>query len=272
MKLLATPGARVAVGTLAGFALLAVAAPWILPDPYAIPDAIGGRLLAPGLAHPLGTDALSRDILARVARGAAVSLQVGLLAALLATCLGGMIGLTSAAVGGVMDTVLMRTTDGLASVPRAFAILFAAAAWPAMPLWALTLLLGVTGWYAVARIARGEGVRLMRTDALLAARALGAGRLRVIFRHLLPNVVGQLAVATALGVGEAMLLEAGLSFLGAGVRPPIPSWGNMIHDGKDVLLTAPWATLAPGLALTAAVLAANRLGDAVRDAFDPRTR
>ena len=102
--------------------------------------------------------------------------------------------------------------------------------------------------------------------------ALGAGRVRVIFRHLLPNVAGQLAVATALGVGEAMLLEAGLSFLGAGVRPPTPSWGSMIHDGKDVLLTAPWATLAPGIALTCAVLAANRIGDAVRDAFDPRTR
>jgi len=109
-------------------------------------------------------------------------------------------------------------------------------------------------------------------DALTAARALGAGRARIIFRHLLPNVAGQLAVATALGVGEAMLLEAGLSFLGAGVRPPTASWGGMIHDGKDVLLTAPWATLAPGLALTAVVLAANRLGDALRDAFDPRTR
>jgi peptide/nickel transport system permease protein len=272
MRILATPGSRVAVATLAGFALLAAVAPWVLPDPYAIPDAIGGRLLPPGLAHPLGTDALSRDILARLARGGAVSLQVGLSAALLATLLGGTIGLASAALGGATDTVLMRTTDGFASVPRAFAILFAAAAWPAMPLWALTLLLGATGWYAVARIARGEAVRLMQTDALLAARALGAGRLRVIFRHLLPNVAGQLAVATALGVGEAMLLEAGLSFLGAGVRPPVPSWGSMIHDGKDVLLAAPWATLAPGLALTCAVLAANRIGDAVRDAFDPRTR
>lgn len=272
MKGLASPGARVAIVTLAAFALLALFGPWLLPDPYAIPDAVGGRLLAPSLAHPLGTDALSRDILARLARGGAVSLQVGLLAALLATCIGGTIGLASAAFGGVTDSVVMRTTDGLASVPRAFALLFAAAAWPTMPRSALILLLGATGWYAVARIARGEGTRLMQTDALLAARALGAGRLRVIFRHLLPNVTGQLAVATALGVGEAMLLEAGLSYLGAGVRPPIPSWGSMIHDGKDVLLTAPWATLAPGLALTCVVLAANRIGDAVRDTFDPRTR
>ncbi len=265
-------GARVAVVTLVALALLAILAPWLLPDPNAIPDAIGGRLLAPSLAHPFGTDALSRDLLARVARGGAVSLEVGLLAALLATLLGGAVGLTAAAIGGPLDTLLMRLTDALASVPRAFAILFAAAAWPLMPVGALILLLGVTGWYAVARITRAEGARLMRSDAILAARALGARRLRIIFRHLLPNVAGQLAVATALGVGEAMLLEAGLSFLGAGVRPPTPSWGSMIHEGKDVLLSAPWATIAPGIALTCAVLAANRIGDSIRDAYDPRTR
>ncbi|MEO6068324.1 MAG: ABC transporter permease, partial [Gemmatimonadota bacterium] len=272
MKPFRTPGARIAVATLVAFALLALLAPWLLQNPNAMPDPVGERLLGPSLAHPFGTDALSRDLLARLARGGAISLQVGLSAALLASIVGGSIGMLAGSAGRVADTLMMRGTDAFASVPRAFAILFVVAAWPEMPLWAFTLLLGVTGWYAVARIVRAESLRLMATDALTAARALGAGRARIIFRHLLPNVAGQLAVATALGVGEAMLLEAGLSFLGAGVRPPTPSWGGMIHDGKDVLLTAPWATLAPGLALTAAVLATNRIGDALRDAFDPRTR
>jgi peptide/nickel transport system permease protein len=272
MNAFRAPGARIAVAALAALALIAVVGPWLLPDPHAMPDINTGRLLAPGPGHLLGTDALSRDILARVARGGAISLLVGLFAALIATTVGGLVGLTAGALGGLPDGTLMRSTDALAAVPRAFAILFAAAAWPQMPVWALIVLLGVTGWHAVARIVRGEAVRLMKTDALAAARALGAGRARIIFRHLLPNVAGQLAVATALGVGEAMLLEAGLSFLGAGVRPPVPSWGGMIHESKDVLLTAPWATIAPGIALTIAVLAANRIGDAVRDTCDPRDR
>ena len=272
MKGFTDRGARIALGTIAAFALLALLAPWLLPDPNATPDPVGARLLAPSFTHLLGTDALSRDLFARLAHGGAISLEVGLLAAGIATFVGGLVGLSAGAVGGALDQLLMRLTDALATVPRAFALLFVVAAWPELPLGAFILLLGVTGWYAVARIVRAEAVRLMATDALTAARALGAGRARIIFRHLLPNVAGQLAVATALGVGEAMLLEAGLSFLGAGVRPPTASWGGMIHDGKDVLLTAPWATLAPGLALTAVVLAANRLGDALRDAFDPRTR
>jgi ABC-type dipeptide/oligopeptide/nickel transport system permease subunit len=268
----AARGSRLALATLGLFVFLAISAPWLLPDPNATPDPIGARLLAPSFAHLLGTDALSRDLFARLAHGGAISLQVGLLAAILATLVGGLVGLTAGALGGPVDQLLMRTADALATVPRAFALLFVVAAWPELPLGAFILLLGVTGWYAVARIVRAEAVRLMATDAISAARALGAGRSRIIFRHLLPNVAGQLAVATALGVGEAMLLEAGLSFLGAGVRPPTASWGGMIHDGKDVLLTSPWATLAPGLALTAVVLATNRLGDALRDAFDPRTR
>lgn len=272
MKALRDRGARIAAGTLGALVLLALLAPWLLPDPYAMPDIVNGRLLPPGTGHLLGTDLLSRDVLARVAQGGAISLLVGCFAAIIASALGGMVGLGAGAAGGLTDGLLMRGTDALAAIPRAFAILFAAAAWPAMPLWALILLLGATGWHAVARIVRGEAVRLMKTDALAAARALGAGRSRIIFRHLLPNVAGQLAVATALGVGEAMLLEAGLSFLGAGVRPPVPSWGGMIHESKDVLLTAPWATIAPGIALTLAVLAANRIGDAVRDAYDPRDR
>lgn len=263
---------RSAFAALGAVVLLAIVAPWVLPDPNAIPDPVAGRLLAPAIAHPLGTDALSRDVLARLARGGAISLSIGVVAALIASILGGLVGMTAGSLGGVTDAALMRTTDVLASIPRAFAMLFIAAAWQGIPIWAFALLLGVTGWYAVARIIRAESVRLAGTDAITAARALGAGPARIIFKHLLPNVSGQLATATALGVGEVMLLEAGLSFLGAGIRPPTPSWGVMIHDGKDVLLSAPWVTLAPGIALTIVVLAVNRLGDALRDATDPRTR
>jgi peptide/nickel transport system permease protein len=249
VKLLATRGAKVAAGTLLAFVLLALVAALLAPDPNAITDPVAGRLLAPGLAHPLG-----------------------LTAALCSAVLGALVGMCAGLFGGAIDTLLMRGVDVLTTVPRAFVLLFAAAAWETMPPWAFTLLIGLTGWYVVARIVRAETVRLMTTEALVAARALGADPVRIIFRHLLPNVTGQLAVATALGVGEVMLLEAGLSFLGAGLRPPTPSWGVMIHDGKDVLLTAPWVTLAPGLALTIVVLAVNRLGDAVRDAADPRSR
>ena len=270
MKGFAAPGARLALATLAGVAVFAILAHWLAPDPNAINDPVGGRLLAPSLGHLLGTDQLSRDVLARLARGGAISLSIGVGAALCSGVLGALVGLTAGSVGGAIDGLLMRALDAFGAVPRAFVLLFAAAAWEGMPAWAFTLLLGVTGWYAVARIVRAEAVRLMATEAVAAARALGAGRSRIILRHLLPNVTGQLAVATALGVGEVMLLEAGLSFLGAGIRPPTASWGVMIHDGKDVLLTAPWLTLAPGLALTGVVLAVNRLGDAVRDAADPR--
>lgn len=270
MRAFRAPGARLALATLVGVLLLALAAWWLGPDPNAITDPVGGRFLGPSAAHLLGTDQLSRDLLARLARGGAISLTIGLTAALCSGILGGLIGMAAGAAGGWVDVVLMRGIDALGTIPRAFVLLFAAAAWEGMPPWAFTLLLGVTGWYAVARIVRAESVRLMATDALAAARALGAGRARVIFRHLLPNVTGQMAVATALGVGEVMLLEAGLSFLGAGLRPPTPSWGVMIHDGKDVLLTAPALTLWPGLALTLVVLAVNRLGDALRDAADPR--
>ena len=265
-------GARAALGTLALLALAALVAPLLLPDPAAAPDPLGARLLVPSLAHPLGTDALSRDVLARLAHGTGISLRVGLLAALVAGALGAFVGLGAAAAGGLADDLLMRGTDALASIPRAFAVLFAVAAWPGMPLGGFTLLLGITGWMAVARIVAAEGRRMMAGDAVAAARALGAGRRRIILRHLLPNAAGQLIVATALGVGEAMLLEAGLSFLGAGVRPPTPSLGTLLHDGKDALAAAPWLTVAPGLVLTAAVLATNRLGDALRDAFDPRQR
>jgi peptide/nickel transport system permease protein len=272
MKSFRAPSARVAMVVLGGTALLALLAPLILPDPNVMPDPVSGGLRSPGVEHLLGTDILSRDVLARLARGGALSLVIGLTAAVTSTVLGAGVGLVAAVAGRGVDAVLMRGVDGLISIPRAFVVLFAAAAWDRLPIWGVVALLGITGWYAIARIVRNAGVRLMGTEAILAARALGASRRRIIVRHLLPNIAGQLSVATALGIGEVMLLEAGLSFLGAGIRPPTPSWGGMIHEGKDVLLAAPWVSLAPGIALVLVVLAVNRLGDALRDTFEPRSR
>jgi peptide/nickel transport system permease protein len=164
----------------------------------------------------------------------------------------------------------MRLVDGAMAVPRLFVLLLLVAAWERMPLVALMLVIGATGWLGTSRLVRAEVLRLRQTEFVQAAGALGAGPLRIMFRHLLPNATGPLLVAATLGVGDVILLEAGLSFLGMGVRPPTPSWGGMILDGKDVLTSAPWVSIFPGLAIIATVLAVNLLGDALRIASDPR--
>ena len=165
----------------------------------------------------------------------------------------------------------MRLVDGALAIPRLFLLLLVLAGDWRVPLAALILLIGATGWFATSRLVRGEVLRLSEESYVSAAEALGrvAGA-RIIFRHLLPNTLGPLLVAATLGVGDVILLEAGLSFLGLGVQPPTPSWGGMILDGKPCLATAPWAGLFPGLAIVVTVLSANLLGDALRDAVDPR--
>ena len=173
-------------------------------------------------------------------------------------------------VGGAVDTVLMRLIDAALAIPRLFLLLLVLAVWEQVPVAVLVLLIGATGWFGTGRLVRGEVLRLREESYVRAAEALGASRRRIIFRHLLPNTAGPLLVAATLGVGDVILLEAGLSFLGLGVQPPTPSWGGMILDAKSVLVAAPWAGIFPGLAIVATVLAANLFGDALRDAVDPR--
>jgi peptide/nickel transport system permease protein len=251
-------------------AVTAVVGPWLLPDPLAQPDILAGSL-PPGLGHPFGTDQLNRDILSRVVTGARISLSVALLAVALSMTLGAAVGLVSGYLGGVVDAALMRLVDGALAIPRLFILLMVLAVWERVPVLALILLIGATGWFATSRIVRAEVLRLREETYVRAAEALGARRRRIIFRHLLPNVVGPLLVTATLAVGDVILLEAGLSFLGLGIQPPMPSWGGMILDSKEVLVSAPWAGIFPGLAIVITVLSANLFGDALRDAVDPRS-
>lgn len=251
-------------------ALTAVIGPWLLPDPLAQPDILGGSL-PPGLGHPFGTDQLSRDVLARVVAGARISLSIALLAVALSVTIGAAVGLVSGYWGGVVDAALMRLVDGALAIPRLFILLLVLAVWERVPMAALIVLIGTTGWFATSRLVRGEVLRLREEGYVHAAEALGARPRRIIFRHLLPNALGPLLVAATLGVGDVILLEAGLSFLGLGIQPPTPSWGGMILDSKEVLVSAPWAGIFPGLAIVITVLSANLFGDALRDAVDPRS-
>ena len=263
------PQGRVGALILLIVVVTAIVGPWLLPDPLSQPDILAGSM-PPGLGHPFGTDQLNRDILSRVVTGARISLGVALLAVALSMTLGAAVGLVSGYLGGVVDAALMRLVDGALAIPRLFILLLVLAVWERVPVLALILLIGATGWFATSRIVRAEVLRLREEAYVRAAEALGARRRRIIFRHLLPNVVGPLLVTATLAVGDVILLEAGLSFLGLGIQPPLPSWGGMILDSKEVLVSAPWAGIFPGLAIVITVLSANLFGDALRDAVDPR--
>lgn len=251
-------------------AVAALVGPWLLPDPLAQPDILAGGL-PPGAGHPFGTDQLSRDVLARVVNGARISLGVSVLAVTLSVTLGAAVGIVAGYWGGVIDAALMRLVDGALAIPRLFILLLVLAVWERVPVAALILIIGATGWFATSRLVRGEVLRIREEGYVQAAEALGARRRRIIFRHLLPNALGPLLVAATLGVGDVILLEAGLSFLGLGIQPPTPSWGGMILDSREVMVSAPWTGIFPGLAIVVTVLSANLFGDALRDAVDPRS-
>jgi peptide/nickel transport system permease protein len=253
-------------------AAVAAVGPLLLPDPLAQPCVLTCRNLPPSLEHPFGTDDLSRDILSRVAWGGRISLAVGFLAVALSATLGAATGLVAGYWGGAVDGILMRLVDAALAIPRLFLLLLVLAVWEQVPMAVLIVLIGVTGWFGTGRLVRGEVLRLRAEPYVRAAEALGASRGRILVRHLLPNTAGPLLVAATLGVGDVILLEAGLSFLGLGVQPPTPSWGGMILDAKSVLVAAPWAGIFPGLAVVITVLATNLFGDALRDAVDPQGR
>jgi peptide/nickel transport system permease protein len=264
------PRGRTGALVLAAVAGGALLGPLLLPDPLAQPCVLTCRNLPPSLDHLAGTDDLSRDVLARVASGGRISLGVAFLSVALSATLGAVVGLVAGYLGGAVDSMLMRLVDAALAIPRLFLLLLVLAVWEQVPVVVLVLLIGATGWFGTGRLVRGEVLRLREETYVRAAEALGADRRRIIFRHLLPNTAGPLLVAATLGVGDVILLEAGLSFLGLGVQPPTPSWGGMILDARSVLVAAPWVGLFPGLAIVITVLAANLFGEALRDAFDPR--
>jgi peptide/nickel transport system permease protein len=265
-----TPRGRAGVVFLTFLCLLALLGPGLLPDPFRQFGIVELQSAPPSVEHPLGTDQLSRDVLSRVVSGARVSLAVAAIAVALSITLGAAVGLVAGYLGGAVEAVLMRLVDGALAVPRLFLLMLVLAVPTRVPLLALIVLIGATGWFGTSRMIRAEVLRLREETYVRAAEALGASRRRIIFRHLLVNTAGPLLVAATLGVGDVILLEAGLSFLGLGVQPPTPSWGGMIFDARPVLESAPWVGIFPGVMITLTVLATNLVGDALRDALDPR--
>jgi peptide/nickel transport system permease protein len=270
-RLLRDSRTRIAIVVLLVVALSAVFAPLLAPyDPTAQLDIVRLPSQPPSLAHPLGTDPYSRDVLSRLLYGGRISLAVGLGAVLLAMSFGIAVGAVAGFIGGAVDAVLMRFVDAALSIPRLLVLIMIASLWGSLGLVPLTLLMAGTGWFAVSRLVRAETLALREREFIVAARALGASPFRILVRHVLPNVAAPALVAATLGIANVILLEAGLSYLGIGVRPPTASWGAIIQDGAEQVSDLWWLTLFPGLAILVTVFACNALGDALRDAFDPR--
>jgi peptide/nickel transport system permease protein len=262
---------RAALALLLIIAALALLVPALSrQNPLAIGDVLRLRLLPPGARdangalHLLGTDRFGRDLFVRMMLAGRISLAVGLAGSLLASLLGTAVGAAAAWAGRAVDDFLMGLADVLLALPRLVLLLVCAALWQPGLTTVVVVLVG-TGWMGVARMVRAELLGTRRAAYVDAATSLGAPPFRVLWRHALPNALGPAIVATTLGVGNAILLESGLSFLGLGIQPPRPSWGNMIAGGRDLIVTAPWVAIAPGLALIATVLACTLLGDALRD-------
>jgi peptide/nickel transport system permease protein len=243
------------------------------------------RLAPPSLAHPLGTDELGRDLLLRLLDGGRVSLLVGIVAAVAAAGLGTAIGLVAGYRGGRVDAVLMRVTDGVIALPLLPLLVVLAAidlrklglpAWfvqsEAASLYRIVVLVALVGWTTVARLVRGATLSLRAQDFVRAAVALGARPSRIMVIHILPNLASPIIVATTMSVGGIILLESVLSFLGLGIEPPLPSWGNMLTGAQQTIASAPQLALYPGLLIFVTVIACNFLGDGLQDALDPRAR
>jgi peptide/nickel transport system permease protein len=249
--------------------LLALLASMVGRDPGAID--IAHRLQSPSFEFPLGTDDLGRDVLVRILYGARISLLVGFVAVGIATFIGILLGAMAGYYGRWIDSLIMRFVDIMLCFPTFFLIL-AVIAFLKPSIWNIMIIIGLTSWMGVARLVRAEFLSLRERDFVLAAQAIGARDARIIFRHILPNAMSPVLVSATLGVAGAILTESALSFLGIGVQPPTPSWGNMLIAGKQTLGTAWWLSVFPGLAILITVLGYNLLGEGIRDAMDPRIR
>lgn len=272
-KLRANRSAIAAIALLLAIVIPCALAPVFAPyDPAFQPDIVAGKFQPPSAQHPLGTDQASRDVLSRVLYGGRLSLSVALVATLLSITLGTVYGAVAGFAGGALETVMMRMLDVLLSIPRLLLLIAIFATWQHLPNASFVVIVGFTGWYGLSRIVRGQVLAIKREDFVVSARALGAGRTRVLIRHVLPNVLTPVIVAAALGVGHVILLEAGLAYLGIGVDQPQASWGNIIYDGADQPIALWWMSFFPGMAIVLTVMAFNALGDALREALEPRNR
>ncbi|ACS78931.1 ABC transporter permease [Maridesulfovibrio salexigens] len=255
------------VGTVS---LAAIFAPLLTPyDPNALN--VDHLLQGPSATHLFGTDALGRDVFARMLYGGRVSLWVGFVAVGISTAIGLALGLAAGYFGGLVDEIIMRGVDVMLCFPSFFLIL-AVIAFLEPGLTNIMIVIGFTSWMGVARLVRAETLSLRKRDFVQASRLAGAGPIRIMLTHILPNAITPVLVSATLGVAGAILVESSLSFLGLGVQPPDPSWGNLLMDGKEVLEIAPWLSIFPGMAILLTVLGYNLLGEALRDILDPRLK
>lgn len=262
--------ALVGLALLAALYLVTLLAPLLAPyDPDA--QNLAERLLAPSWQHWMGTDRFGRDIFTRVLYGARISLSIGFIAVAIAVTLGTVVGAVAGYFGRWVDATLMRLVDVVISFPRLVLVITLVGLFEPS-IFLIIAVLGLTLWPSTARLVRGDVLSLKEREFVLAARALGMSDARVLFRHVVPNTLGPVIVAATLGIGNTILLEAALSFLGLGVQPPTAAWGAMVADGRDHLLEAWWIATFPGLAIVFTVVAFNLIGDGLRDALDPRLR
>lgn len=278
--------ARISMALLFVLVLSALLAPWItyiLGVSFHDTDAL--KLLPPSLKHFLGTDDIGRDMFARLLYGGQVSLTVGIISALMSALLGTLIGASAGYFGGMWDTVLMRFTDAMLSLPTLPLMILIAAVdlekvFPFLPkafvsgneasMFKIMIIIVFFGWMTVARLVRGSTLSLKEREFVLAANAVGVSSRKIILRHIVPNCVAPIIVASTLAVGGNILYESVLSFLGLGIQPPIPSWGNMLTNSQEYMRTAPLLAFYPGLLILITVVSFNFIGDGLRDAFDPR--
>ncbi len=257
---------------IVGMYLLALLTPFLAPhDPAFQGDLVAERFIGMSAEHPLGTDQFARDVFSRLLYGARISLLIGFVSVGISVTIGTLVGAVAGYIGGVVDGVVMRFVDMVISFPQ-LVLLITIIAFFEPSIFLITAVLGLTLWPNTARIVRGEVLSLREREFVQAANALGYSKRRIILRHLIPNALAPVIVAATLGIGQTIVLEAGLSFLGLGVQPPTPSWGTMVADGRNVLLNAWWLSTFPGLAIVVTVLSFNLVGDGLRDALDPRLR
>ena len=262
---------RLAIGSIVALTIVALAcllAPVVAPYAFDQIDLASIRQ-PPAAGHWFGTDDLGRDLFTRILYGGRVSLSIGLIAALVATFVGALVGALAGYFGGRTDNVLMRLTDTAYSIPS-LPLLIVLGSYARSAAVAIALIIGLLSWMTTARVVRGTILSIREAPWVEAARAIGAGHVRIMFRHILPNVAGPIIVGATLAVGNAIILESSLSFLGLGVQPPTPTWGNMLMDAQATMATRPWLTIFPGIAILITVLAINFIGDGLQDALDPK--
>ena len=261
---------KISIAFIIMILLFALFAPFIARyNPSAVDTS--AILAGPSGAHIFGTDTLGRDIFSRIVYGSRISLSIGIIAVGIAVLIGLFFGSIAGYYGGRIDSVIMRFVDIMLCFPTFFLIL-AVIAVLEPSIFNIMVVIGATGWMGVARLVRAEILTLKERDYIAAAKVMGASDLWIITRHLIPNAIGPILVSATLGIGGAILTESALSFLGIGVQPPTPSWGNILMDGKSTLGVAWWLTVFPGLFILSTVLAYNLLGEALRDSLDPKSK